>query len=62
MWEYIEKHDLTYNELHDFQYPSIGCIPCTSQVSSSGIREGRWTNFNKQNVACTQSKTASQNF
>ncbi len=48
VWAYIERHDLTYNELHDFNYPSIGCIPCTAQVSSSGdSREGRWTNFNK---------------
>ena len=32
VWEYIETHDLTYNELHDFQYPSIGCIPCTHSI------------------------------
>lgn len=48
VWTYIKEHDLTYNELHDAQYPSIGCIPCTSQVTTSGdSREGRWTNFGK---------------
>ncbi|SUM31214.1 3'-phosphoadenosine 5'-phosphosulfate sulfotransferase [Staphylococcus gallinarum] len=29
VWDYIKKYDLHYNELHDFNYPSIGCIPCT---------------------------------
>ena len=48
VWQYIERHDLTYNELHDFNYPSIGCIPCTSAVSASGdSREGRWSGFGK---------------
>ncbi|NMB32202.1 MAG: phosphoadenosine phosphosulfate reductase, partial [Lactobacillus sp.] len=31
-----------------FNFPSIGCIPCTSAVSTSGdSREGRWSNSNK---------------
>lgn len=48
VWDYIQKYDLPYNELHDFQYPSIGCIPCTSQVSSSGdSRDGRWAGSSK---------------
>lgn len=48
VWHYIKKHDLHYNELHDFNFPSIGCIPCTSAVSTSGdSREGRWSNSNK---------------
>lgn len=48
VWEYIDKYDLPYNELHDFQYPSIGCIPCTSQVSSSeDSRAGRWSGSSK---------------
>jgi phosphoadenosine phosphosulfate reductase len=48
VWQYIERHDLNYNELHDFNYPSIGCIPCTSAVSASGdSREGRWSGFGK---------------
>ena len=48
VWDYIKKYDLHYNELHDFNYPSIGCIPCTSAVSGSGdSRAGRWTNSTK---------------
>lgn len=48
VWDYIEKYELPYNELHDFQYPSIGCIPCTSQVKSGGdSREGRWAGSDK---------------
>lgn len=48
VWDYIESHDLPYNELHDFQYPSIGCIPCTSQVAEGGdSREGRWSGSGK---------------
>lgn len=48
VWDYIKEHELPYNVLHDQQYPSIGCIPCTSQVSGSGdSRAGRWAGFNK---------------
>ncbi|WP_020007155.1 phosphoadenylyl-sulfate reductase [Salinicoccus albus] len=48
VWNYIESHKLPYNELHDFQYPSIGCIPCTSPVSAGGdSRDGRWSGSGK---------------
>ncbi|ATH61238.1 MULTISPECIES: phosphoadenylyl-sulfate reductase [Staphylococcus] len=48
VWHYIKKYELHYNELHDFNYPSIGCIPCTAAVEGPGdSREGRWTNSNK---------------
>ncbi|WP_411843097.1 phosphoadenylyl-sulfate reductase [Salinicoccus sp. HZC-1] len=48
VWDYIEKYELPYNELHDFQYPSIGCIPCTSRVKSGeDSREGRWAGSDK---------------
>ncbi|PHK48502.1 phosphoadenylyl-sulfate reductase [Staphylococcus edaphicus] len=48
VWDYIQTHDLHYNELHDHHYPSIGCIPCTAAVTDSGdSRAGRWTNSNK---------------
>ena len=36
VWDYIKTHDLHYNELHDFNFPSIGCIPCTEAVSGNG--------------------------
>lgn len=48
VWDYIKSKDLPYNELHDHNYPSIGCIPCTSQVfNSDDPRAGRWSNFGK---------------
>lgn len=48
VWDYIRKYNLPYNALHDVQYPSIGCIPCTSQASSSGdSRDGRWAGSSK---------------
>ncbi|MCH1624043.1 phosphoadenylyl-sulfate reductase [Fredinandcohnia quinoae] len=48
VWEYLRKRDLPYNILHDHQYPSIGCFPCTHPVSDSGdSREGRWAGIGK---------------
>ncbi|SFL68811.1 phosphoadenosine phosphosulfate reductase [Gracilibacillus orientalis] len=48
VWEYIEQHHLPYNKLHDQNYPSIGCIPCTTQVTDTdNERSGRWANFQK---------------
>jgi phosphoadenosine phosphosulfate reductase len=43
VWEYIRAHRLPYNRLHDRQYPSIGCAPCTRAVQpGEGPRSGRW--------------------
>ncbi|WP_017547462.1 phosphoadenylyl-sulfate reductase [Salinicoccus carnicancri] len=48
VWDYITGHNLPYNTLHDSSYPSIGCIPCTSQTASGGdSRDGRWAGTNK---------------
>ena len=48
VWDYIKENNLPYNELHDNGYPSIGCIPCTTQViDSQDSRAGRWSGFNK---------------
>lgn len=48
VWSYIRLNKLDYNELHDQKYPSIGCIPCTSQVEDGGdSRTGRWQGLNK---------------
>ena len=43
IWQYIRARKLPYNSLHDRQYPSIGCSPCTraSQPGESR-RAGRW--------------------
>jgi len=43
VWDYIHKHNVPYNKLHDKGYPSIGCSPCTQPVKSGqDIRSGRW--------------------
>lgn len=48
VWEYIKEHDLPYNELHDRNYPSIGCKQCTSPVyAGEDERSGRWKGKNK---------------
>lgn len=43
VWEYIHNHNIPYNKLHDNNYPSIGCQPCTRAVNpGDDIRAGRW--------------------
>jgi len=43
IWQYIRLHQLPYNALHDRQYPSIGCEPCTRAVQpGESRRAGRW--------------------
>lgn len=48
VWEYIRSKDLPYNTLHDQNYPSIGCFPCTKPVGDGGdSRAGRWSGSGK---------------
>jgi phosphoadenosine phosphosulfate reductase len=43
IWSYIKDHHVPYNPLHDQGYPSIGCMPCTTQPGAGeGARAGRW--------------------
>jgi phosphoadenosine phosphosulfate reductase len=43
VWQYIREHELPYNALHDRQFPSIGCAPCTRAVQpGESRRAGRW--------------------
>jgi phosphoadenosine phosphosulfate reductase len=43
IWTYINLNNLDYNSLHDQNYPSIGCKPCTLPVEdNSDHRAGRW--------------------
>ncbi len=43
VWAYIRDHGVPYNPLHDQGYPSIGCMPCTTQPNTGGdARAGRW--------------------
>ena len=49
IWMYIRAHELPYNELHDHNYPSIGCYPCTQAVVPNALdkRAGRWAGREK---------------
>lgn len=48
IWNYVIKHDVPYNPLHDRSYPSIGCIHCTRPVQpGEDQRAGRWSGFGK---------------
>jgi len=43
VWDYIRKHGVPYNKLHDEGFPSIGCQPCTRAVKQGDdARSGRW--------------------
>jgi phosphoadenosine phosphosulfate reductase len=43
VWRFIAAHGVPYNPLHDRDYPSIGCWPCTRPVGpGDGERAGRW--------------------
>jgi phosphoadenosine phosphosulfate reductase len=43
VWQYIRARRLPYNALHDKQYPSIGCAPCTRAIQPGEARRaGRW--------------------
>lgn len=43
VWDYVHRHGVPYNPLHDRGYPSIGCMPCTTPVlDGEDPRAGRW--------------------
>jgi phosphoadenosine phosphosulfate reductase len=43
VWQYIRSRGLPYNPLHDRQFPSIGCSPCTRAIQpGESRRAGRW--------------------
>lgn len=43
VWGFIVKNNVPYNPLHDRNYPSIGCWPCTRPVANGeDERAGRW--------------------
>jgi phosphoadenosine phosphosulfate reductase len=43
VWGFVHKHEVPYNVLHDRDYPSIGCWPCTRPVQAGeDDRAGRW--------------------
>ncbi len=52
-WEYIKINHVPYNKLHDKNYPSIGCEPCTRAVNpGEDIRSGRWWWEDPQHREC----------
>jgi phosphoadenosine phosphosulfate reductase len=49
VWNFVLKHDIPYNPLHDRGYPSIGCQPCTAPVGEGADeRAGRWAGTAKK--------------
>ncbi len=43
VWQYIRARRLPYNRLHDREFPSIGCAPCTRAIQpGESRRAGRW--------------------
>jgi len=43
VWQYIRARRLPYSALHDRQYTSIGCAPCTRAIRpGEHQRAGRW--------------------
>ncbi len=49
VWNFITKHDVPYNPLHDQGYASIGCQPCTRAILfGEDERAGRWSGFEKK--------------
>jgi phosphoadenosine phosphosulfate reductase len=44
VWDYIARHDVPFNPLHQRGYGSIGCTHCTHPGEG---REGRWAGLEK---------------
>jgi phosphoadenosine phosphosulfate reductase len=43
IWTFIRANNVPYNKLHDKNYKSIGCAPCTRAVKEGeDARSGRW--------------------
>ena len=43
VWRDLRLHQLPYKPLHDRQFPSIGCSPCTRAIQpGESRRAGRW--------------------
>ena len=53
VWDYIKINNVPYNVLHDKNFPSIGCQPCTRAVEQGeDIRSGRWWWEEPENKEC----------
>jgi phosphoadenosine phosphosulfate reductase len=61
VWNYVHKHNVLYNPLHDQNYPSIGCTHCTREVlPGEDARAGRWAGFQKTECGLHLEKPAVQ--
>jgi phosphoadenosine phosphosulfate reductase len=48
VWSFISKNEVPYNELHDQNFPSVGCWPCTRATTpGEDERAGRWSGSGK---------------
>jgi phosphoadenosine phosphosulfate reductase len=58
IWEYVQRHGVPYNELHDRGYPTLGCTHCTlpvaGNVAGEYTREGRWRGLDKNECGLHQ--------
>ncbi|MCY4656333.1 MAG: phosphoadenylyl-sulfate reductase, partial [Gammaproteobacteria bacterium] len=53
VWDYIRRHDVPYNPLHDQGFLSIGCAPCTRPIQEGeSERAGRWWWENEDEKEC----------
>jgi phosphoadenosine phosphosulfate reductase len=53
VWDYLRRHHVPYNPLHERGYPSIGCEPCTRAVQpGEDVRAGRWWWENPESKEC----------
>ncbi|MBA3658960.1 MAG: phosphoadenylyl-sulfate reductase [Gemmatimonadales bacterium] len=51
VWDYVQRHGVPYNPLHERGYPTVGCTHCTAPVAGSVpgeySRAGRWSGTSK---------------
>lgn len=48
IWRYVREKRVPTNALHQQNYPSIGCFPCTQPVAAGAtLRDGRWAGLPK---------------
>ncbi|MCF8151054.1 MAG: phosphoadenylyl-sulfate reductase [Burkholderiaceae bacterium] len=53
VWYYLRTNRVPYNALHDRNYPSIGCAPCTRAIQpGEDVRAGRWWWENADTKEC----------
>ncbi len=53
VWDYIKKNKTPYNPLHDKNFRSIGCQPCTRAIQEGeDVRAGRWWWENPDQKEC----------